>query len=259
MSPYAKKDYVSHVVHDHTSMLSLVEHKWNLPALTNRDGAADNLLDCLDLTGPPAFLTPPDAAGPEEHDRGADLHDRSTRPHSRTRTAEPGICPGRLIVSFRIPGSDPDAGFEGERSLMVASCSSHAGTPASVTSQSTETKESPMNRKIALVIAAATLSVPVGAVVAGSPAFAATRTRAVTVAAQHKESVDASTDTSKEGTSADTSKDSSKESSSNDTSKDTSGSKEGSSVDTSKDSSKDGSSTDTPTDTVSVDSSVSLR
>ena len=114
-----------------------------------------------------------------------------------------------------------------------------------------------MNRKIALVIAAATLSVPVGAVVASSPAFAATRTQSVRVAAQHKESVDASTDTSKEGTRADKSNDSSKESSSNDTSKDTS--KEGSSVDTSKDSSKDGSSKDTPADTMSVDSSTSIR
>ena len=114
-----------------------------------------------------------------------------------------------------------------------------------------------MNRKIALVIAAATLSVPVGAVVAGSPAFAATRTQSASVAAQHKESMDASTDTSKEGSSVDTSKDSSKEGSSNDTSKDTS--KEGSSVDTSKDSSMDGSTKDTPTDKTSIDSAVSVR
>ncbi len=65
VSPFAKKDYVSHVVHDHTSILSLVEHKWNLPALSNRDAAADNLLDCLDLTGPPAFLTPPKLPAPK--------------------------------------------------------------------------------------------------------------------------------------------------------------------------------------------------
>jgi phospholipase C len=64
ISPYAKKDYVSRVVHDHTSVLSLVEHKYNLPALTNRDGAADNLLDSLDLTGKPAFLTPPKLPAP---------------------------------------------------------------------------------------------------------------------------------------------------------------------------------------------------
>ncbi len=38
VSPYARKDYVSHVVHDHTSVLKLIETKWNLPALTHRDG-----------------------------------------------------------------------------------------------------------------------------------------------------------------------------------------------------------------------------
>ena len=114
-----------------------------------------------------------------------------------------------------------------------------------------------MNRKIALVIAAATLSVPVGAVAASSPAFAATRTQSAGVAAQHKESVDASTDTSKEGSSVDTSKDASTEGSSNDTSKDTS--KEGSSNDTSKDSSQDASSKDTSTDTTSIDSSLRAR
>jgi len=65
VSPYARKDYVSHVVHDHTSILSLIEHKWNLPALTHRDGAADNLLDSLDLVAPPAFLTPPKLPAPK--------------------------------------------------------------------------------------------------------------------------------------------------------------------------------------------------
>ena len=59
VSPYARKDYVSHVVHDHTSILKLLATKFNLPALTDRDGTADALLDCLDLGSPAAFLTPP--------------------------------------------------------------------------------------------------------------------------------------------------------------------------------------------------------
>ncbi len=59
VSPYAKKRYVSHVVHDHTSVLKLVETKWNLPALTSRDANADNLLDFVDLKHRPAFLEPP--------------------------------------------------------------------------------------------------------------------------------------------------------------------------------------------------------
>ena len=58
-SPYARPGYVSHVVHDHTSVLKLIETKWNLPALTRRDLAADDLLDCLDLAAPPAFAQPP--------------------------------------------------------------------------------------------------------------------------------------------------------------------------------------------------------
>jgi phospholipase C len=82
VSPYAKKDYVSHVVHDHTSVLSLIEHKWNLPALTNRDGAADNLLDCLELSGSPPYGTPPDLAFPK-NSTGAPL----------CRPGEPGPIP----------------------------------------------------------------------------------------------------------------------------------------------------------------------
>ncbi len=64
VSPFARRNYVSHVVHDHTSVLKLVETKWNLPALTYRDSAADNLLDSVDLTKRPAFLTPPRLAAP---------------------------------------------------------------------------------------------------------------------------------------------------------------------------------------------------
>jgi phospholipase C len=59
LSPYARPDHVSHVIHDHTSVLRLLETKWNLGALTRRDANASNLLDCLDLSRPPAFLEPP--------------------------------------------------------------------------------------------------------------------------------------------------------------------------------------------------------
>jgi phospholipase C len=59
ISPYARPKYVSHVVHDHTSVMKLIETKWNLPALTFRDANADNLLDAIDLTSPPAFAEPP--------------------------------------------------------------------------------------------------------------------------------------------------------------------------------------------------------
>src|SRR5262245_47334304 len=59
VSPFARKNYVSHLVHDHTSILKLIETKWNLGALTYRDANADDLLDSLDLQGPPAFADPP--------------------------------------------------------------------------------------------------------------------------------------------------------------------------------------------------------
>ena len=59
VSPYARPNYVSHVVHDHTSILRLVETKWNLGAMTFRDANASNLLDTVDLASPPAFAQPP--------------------------------------------------------------------------------------------------------------------------------------------------------------------------------------------------------
>ncbi len=58
VSPWAKANYVSHTVFDHTSILRLVETKWNLPALSNRDANANAMLDCFDLRAP-AFLKPP--------------------------------------------------------------------------------------------------------------------------------------------------------------------------------------------------------
>jgi phospholipase C len=64
VSPFAKRDYVSHQVHDHTSIMKLIETKWNLGALTYRDANASNLLDSLDLEGPPAFLEPPTLPAP---------------------------------------------------------------------------------------------------------------------------------------------------------------------------------------------------
>ncbi|HZR51552.1 MAG TPA: alkaline phosphatase family protein [Streptosporangiaceae bacterium] len=60
VSPYARPDYVLGSTLDHTSVLKLIEQKWNLPALTRRDAAAASPLDALDLTSPPAFGVPPE-------------------------------------------------------------------------------------------------------------------------------------------------------------------------------------------------------
>jgi phospholipase C len=63
VSPWARPDYVSHNVFDHTSILKLVETKWNLPALTRRDANANNMLDMLDFSRA-AFAKPPTLAKP---------------------------------------------------------------------------------------------------------------------------------------------------------------------------------------------------
>ena len=52
ISPYAKPHYVSHVTHDHTSILKFIETKYNLPALTARDANADDLMDVFDFAHP---------------------------------------------------------------------------------------------------------------------------------------------------------------------------------------------------------------
>jgi phospholipase C len=70
VSPYAKPDYVTEVDYDHTSVLKLIERKWNLPSLTHRDEAASDVLDALDLEGPPAFLTPPKLPAPRPPAQG---------------------------------------------------------------------------------------------------------------------------------------------------------------------------------------------
>jgi phospholipase C len=59
VSPYARPGYVTDTVYDHTSILKLIERKWNLPPLTRRDAWATDPLDALDLDSPPHFLVPP--------------------------------------------------------------------------------------------------------------------------------------------------------------------------------------------------------
>lgn len=68
VSPYAKRNHVSHLVYDHTSVLAFLERKWNLPSLTLRDANANDLLDFLDLKalekGVPTFPALPALAAP---------------------------------------------------------------------------------------------------------------------------------------------------------------------------------------------------
>ncbi len=50
ISPWAKRNYVSHVVRDHTAITRLIETLFNLPALTARDANSDALLDVFDFS-----------------------------------------------------------------------------------------------------------------------------------------------------------------------------------------------------------------
>jgi phospholipase C len=65
VSPYARPDFVLHDVLDHTSVLKLIEEKWNLPPLTRRDATAVSPLGALDLNAPPAFIVPPPLPEPK--------------------------------------------------------------------------------------------------------------------------------------------------------------------------------------------------
>jgi phospholipase C len=58
ISPYAKKRFVSHVVHDHTSILRFIETRFDLPALTRRDANADPMLEFFDFSKV-SFKRPP--------------------------------------------------------------------------------------------------------------------------------------------------------------------------------------------------------
>ncbi len=63
VSPWSRPGHVTSVTHDHTSILAMLERKWNLPALTERDAAAADLSDFLDLHQP-AFAEPPPLSPP---------------------------------------------------------------------------------------------------------------------------------------------------------------------------------------------------
>jgi phospholipase C len=62
VSPWARRNYVSSVVQDHTSITAFIERKWNLPAMTHRDANAQPMTDYFDFRKP-AFAKPPALAG----------------------------------------------------------------------------------------------------------------------------------------------------------------------------------------------------
>jgi phospholipase C len=58
VSPFAKKNYVSHTVMDYTAVLKLIETRFNLPSLTSRDAAQPDMTEFFDFNNVP-WATPP--------------------------------------------------------------------------------------------------------------------------------------------------------------------------------------------------------
>ena len=58
ISPFSKKNYVSHTVADYTAWLKLVETRFDLPSLTKRDAAQMDMTEFFDFTNVP-WKTPP--------------------------------------------------------------------------------------------------------------------------------------------------------------------------------------------------------
>jgi phospholipase C len=68
ISPFAKKNYVSHTVADTTAFLKFTETRFGLPNLTKRDAAQIDMSEFFDFGNPP-WMTPP--TPPTQNTRGA--------------------------------------------------------------------------------------------------------------------------------------------------------------------------------------------
>ena len=58
VSPFSRRNYVSHTPADHTAILKLIEQRFNLPSLTKRDAAQIDMTEFFDFVNPP-WLNPP--------------------------------------------------------------------------------------------------------------------------------------------------------------------------------------------------------
>ena len=67
ISPWSPRGSVPHGLYDHTSVLKMIEWRWNLRALTVRDASANNLAETLNFSAPnvsaPHFTVPPGPFG----------------------------------------------------------------------------------------------------------------------------------------------------------------------------------------------------
>lgn len=68
ISPYSNKNFVSHSVADTTAILKLIETRFNVPALTQRDAAQIDMTEFFNFSNPP-WMTPP--SPPAQNTSGA--------------------------------------------------------------------------------------------------------------------------------------------------------------------------------------------
>jgi phospholipase C len=114
VSPWSKRDYVSHQTFDHTSILKLVETKWNLPALTYRDANAGNMLDFFDLKAArPPFAEPPELAS-------------AANPFSSPAALPPGSLSAADQAMFHTTCQELPAGSLPPASAKLSSIPTHA-------------------------------------------------------------------------------------------------------------------------------------
>jgi phospholipase C len=61
ISPFAKKGFIDHTTYDTTAILKLIEKRFDLPALGERDKNSKDLTNALNFDGPPPEpVCPPD-------------------------------------------------------------------------------------------------------------------------------------------------------------------------------------------------------
>jgi phospholipase C len=58
VSPWGKPNFVSHIPRDHTAILKFIESRFNLPSLTARDAAQDNMSEFFDFNSPARISIP---------------------------------------------------------------------------------------------------------------------------------------------------------------------------------------------------------
>ncbi len=78
VSPWVRPSFVSHTARDHTSIIRLIEDRFNLTPLTLRDANADNMMEFFYFYGAPPLLTPPTL--PPQPTNGACDHNLEAAP-----------------------------------------------------------------------------------------------------------------------------------------------------------------------------------